>query len=54
VLNFDHERNGYDKEYQVNPTFSFTFSLPTIKDILSQSVYIKIVAVKACELEISA
>ena len=53
VLKFDLEKNGYEKEYDVNPVFYFTLALQA-KQILSDSVYINIVGEKSCKLNIVA
>lgn len=53
VINFDTEKNGYDKEYEVNPKFHFIFNLPASK-VLSDKIFIRLIGSKACEIEMIA
>lgn len=53
VINFDIEKNGYNKEYDVNPKFHFMFKL-SANQVLSDNLYISVVGSKACEIELIA
>lgn len=53
VINFDLNKTGYDKEYEINPKYSFWFK-PKMTSIHSDKIYIRIIGQKACEIELIA